>query len=122
MSNRQYHRKPQNDYDTQISMTPNLGQHLPPYPEDIHKEISKIHMYDSIILSKQPSPRKRVNSSTRNRNHLATQIEKVVRTKNSSIDIHTQYSQIASKMDYGGRHLMRSVNTGELSTRGRQLV
>ena len=69
-------------------MTPNLDHHQP-FPEDIHAEISKIHMYDSIILSKQPSPKTRMNSTLNQNKH---QIQKVIRTKNSSIDIQSHYS------------------------------
>lgn len=58
---------------------------------------------------------------------MTQKIKNVIRTKNSSIDLQTQYPQ-AAKLDSGtgiikdARFIMRSVNTGDLSTRGKQLV
>ena len=53
---------------TNRTFKPHMSKKLQSLPEDMSKEIAKIHMYDSMILGKKPSPKKLKNTSNNRRN------------------------------------------------------
>jgi hypothetical protein len=108
------------------TVIPYMGKNKSALPEDISRDISQIHMYDTMILGKEPSPGPKPRYKSTIRRNLMEKMS-MSKPKNISNDIHS----VMPKVDFFGsdknqvsnnKITMRSINTSQLSPRAKQLI
>lgn len=96
------------------TVTPFKAKHKSAVPEDLSKDIGHIHMYDTLILGKEPSPPPKPRNRSTIRRNLR---EKISRPKNMTIDVMPRADLFNASKTPNNKIVMRAINTGQLSPR-----